>query len=249
MESTVVPTGQEAHDEHGRSRRFFVLPVSPGVRRWWCTSRNRPSRAADRPDRLRGKAEDAFHVVVPSTPRCGPSGQPTEPGWGAERIADAWFVPMFRREPLRRAGATCSGANRLPTVAALCDELVKEQSTRERLTFGSNLGVSYAVEISIRPQTPCGSPTRRWVSPPGSSVTTCGAQDITQARRKGVTPNVAVAVSVFPNELYQALHQLDRAPSRTSSTTTSSTAAATSPPGKSRHCSLKSCAPASGRVA
>jgi hypothetical protein len=27
MESTVVPTGQEAHDEHGRSRRFFVLPV------------------------------------------------------------------------------------------------------------------------------------------------------------------------------------------------------------------------------
>ncbi|HYG48647.1 MAG TPA: epoxide hydrolase [Allosphingosinicella sp.] len=43
-----------------------------------------------------GRAEDAFHVVIPSLPGYGFSSRPTETGWGAERIARAWDVLMKR---------------------------------------------------------------------------------------------------------------------------------------------------------
>jgi epoxide hydrolase len=39
---------------------------------------------------------DDYHVVVPSLPGFGFSGHPTEPGWGAGRIATAW-VELMRR--------------------------------------------------------------------------------------------------------------------------------------------------------
>jgi pimeloyl-ACP methyl ester carboxylesterase len=43
-----------------------------------------------------GSAEDAFHVVCPSLPGYGFSDKPAEPGWGVERIADAWVRLMER---------------------------------------------------------------------------------------------------------------------------------------------------------
>lgn len=43
-----------------------------------------------------GKAEDAFHVIVPSLPGYGFSGKPVEPGWGVERIGRAWAELMGR---------------------------------------------------------------------------------------------------------------------------------------------------------
>jgi pimeloyl-ACP methyl ester carboxylesterase len=43
-----------------------------------------------------GKAEDAFHVVIPSLPGFGFSDKPTEPGWGLPRIANAWAELMAR---------------------------------------------------------------------------------------------------------------------------------------------------------
>lgn len=43
-----------------------------------------------------GRAEDAFHVVVPSLPGYGYSGKPNEPGWGVERIGRAWAELMRR---------------------------------------------------------------------------------------------------------------------------------------------------------
>jgi len=43
-----------------------------------------------------GKAEEAFHVVIPSLPGFGFSDKPTQPGWGLPRIADAWAVIMQR---------------------------------------------------------------------------------------------------------------------------------------------------------
>jgi pimeloyl-ACP methyl ester carboxylesterase len=43
-----------------------------------------------------GKAEDAFHVVVPSLPGYGFSDKPAERGWGLPRIAKAWAVLMKR---------------------------------------------------------------------------------------------------------------------------------------------------------
>src|SRR5213083_2473947 len=43
-----------------------------------------------------GSAEDAFHLVLPSIPGYGFSGEPTELGWGPGRVAQAWAVLMQR---------------------------------------------------------------------------------------------------------------------------------------------------------
>ena len=41
-------------------------------------------------------SDPAFHVVAPSLPGFGFSDKPAEPGWGVERIADAWAELMSR---------------------------------------------------------------------------------------------------------------------------------------------------------
>ncbi|EXU63553.1 epoxide hydrolase [Streptomyces sp. PRh5] len=43
-----------------------------------------------------GSPADGFHVVCPTLPGFGFSGKPSGPGWGAERIADAWNRLMNR---------------------------------------------------------------------------------------------------------------------------------------------------------
>jgi pimeloyl-ACP methyl ester carboxylesterase len=46
------------------------------------------------PTKHGGKAEDAFHLVIPSIPGFGFSGKPSRPGWGSDRIGRAWAVLM-----------------------------------------------------------------------------------------------------------------------------------------------------------
>ena len=43
-----------------------------------------------------GRAEDAFDLVLPSMPGYGFSGQPTDAGWGPDRIARTWAALMSR---------------------------------------------------------------------------------------------------------------------------------------------------------
>jgi pimeloyl-ACP methyl ester carboxylesterase len=43
-----------------------------------------------------GKTEDAFHLVLPSLPGYGFSGEPTEVGWYTGRVAQAWAELMHR---------------------------------------------------------------------------------------------------------------------------------------------------------
>lgn len=43
-----------------------------------------------------GRAEDAFHLVIPSLPGYGFSGKPIAAGWGVDQIARAWAVLMAR---------------------------------------------------------------------------------------------------------------------------------------------------------
>jgi pimeloyl-ACP methyl ester carboxylesterase len=43
-----------------------------------------------------GQAEDAFHLVLPSLPGYGFSGEPTELGWNVGRVAQAWAELMHR---------------------------------------------------------------------------------------------------------------------------------------------------------
>jgi epoxide hydrolase len=48
------------------------------------------------PTRHGGRAQDAFHVVIPSLPGFGFSDKPSEKGWDATRVALAWAVLMQR---------------------------------------------------------------------------------------------------------------------------------------------------------
>jgi pimeloyl-ACP methyl ester carboxylesterase len=56
------------------------------------------------PEKFGGKAEDAFHVVVPSLPGFGFSGKPTEPGWSSSRMAEV-FAKLMAQLGYTRYGA------------------------------------------------------------------------------------------------------------------------------------------------
>jgi pimeloyl-ACP methyl ester carboxylesterase len=124
-----------------------------------------------------GTAEDAFHLVLPSLPGYGFSGEPAELGWNAGRVAQAWAELMQRLGYTRYVaqggdvGALVTDAmgrqaveglvgyhlNLLPAVLAIGDQLPKE-SEQERAaaeavaTFKQD-GFGYFLEMATRPQT------------------------------------------------------------------------------------------------
>ena len=124
-----------------------------------------------------GRAEDAFHLVLPSLPGYGFSGEPTELGWESGRIARAWAELMDRLGYTRYAaqggdvGAAVTDAmgrqapegllgihiNLLIAAVGLTDQLPAE-SEQERAahaavkTFTTD-GFGYFLEQSTRPQT------------------------------------------------------------------------------------------------
>ena len=77
----------DLHFYHVRSRHPAALPLL--LTHGW------PGSVAEFAKVLGPLAED-FHVVVPSLPGFGFSGKPTAPGWGVQRIADAWCALMSR---------------------------------------------------------------------------------------------------------------------------------------------------------
>ena len=54
------------------------------------SSCSRPFGPLTDPTAHGGGAEDAFHLVLPSLPGYGFSGEPTELGWNVGRIGQAW---------------------------------------------------------------------------------------------------------------------------------------------------------------
>jgi len=124
-----------------------------------------------------GKAEDAFHLVLPSLPGYGFSGQPTELGWENGPIAQAWAKLMDRLGYTRYVaqggdvGAAVTDAmgrqgpdglvgihvNLLATALGIVD-LLPAESEQERAahaalkTFTTD-GFGYFLEQSTRPQT------------------------------------------------------------------------------------------------
>jgi pimeloyl-ACP methyl ester carboxylesterase len=124
-----------------------------------------------------GSAEDAFHLVLPSLPGYGFSGEPAELGWENGRIATAWAELMGRLGYTRfvaqggDVGAAVTDAmgriapegllgihvNLLALAIALKDHLPKE-SEEERTaldalnTFTTD-GFGYFLEQTTRPQT------------------------------------------------------------------------------------------------
>ena len=122
-----------------------------------------------------GDAEDAFHLVLPSLPGYGFSGEPVEIGWDLARTAQAWAELMRRLGYTRYvaqggdvgAGVTDAMARQAPAglvgihtnllVPALngpmptnTDE--ERAASGQIATFGQS-GNGYFVEMATRPQT------------------------------------------------------------------------------------------------
>jgi pimeloyl-ACP methyl ester carboxylesterase len=89
--------GLDIHFIHVRSEHEDALPLV--VNHGWPGSIIEQLKIVDRltnPTAHGGRAEDAFHVVIPSMPGYGFSGKPTHTGWGPERMGRAWAELMTR---------------------------------------------------------------------------------------------------------------------------------------------------------
>ncbi|WP_329294608.1 epoxide hydrolase family protein [Streptomyces sp. NBC_01455] len=89
--------GLDIHFIHVRSRHANALPMI--LTHGWPGSILEFLKVIDplsNPTAHGGRAEDAFHLVIPSIPGYGFSERPTSTGWGPDRIARAWAVLMER---------------------------------------------------------------------------------------------------------------------------------------------------------
>jgi pimeloyl-ACP methyl ester carboxylesterase len=89
--------GLDIHFIHVRSKHENALPLI--ITHGWPGSVIEQLKVIDpltNPAAHGGKAEDAFHVVIPSLPGYGFSGKPTAPGWNPVSIAKAWATLMQR---------------------------------------------------------------------------------------------------------------------------------------------------------
>ncbi|MEU8019009.1 epoxide hydrolase family protein [Micromonospora parva] len=124
-----------------------------------------------------GTPEDAFHLVLPSLPGYGFSGEPTEPGWNSARMAQAWAKLMDRLGYPRYVaqggdvGAAVTDAmgrqgpegllgihvNLLAGAVGIKDKLPanseQERAALDALKLFSMDGFGYFLEQSTRPQT------------------------------------------------------------------------------------------------
>jgi pimeloyl-ACP methyl ester carboxylesterase len=122
-----------------------------------------------------GRAEDAFHLVLPSLPGYGFSGEPAELGWNVGRVAQAWAELMHRLGYTRYVaqggdvGAAVTDAmgrqapegllgihmNLLVTVLAGPQPAESEEeraAAKQEATFRES-GFGYFLEMATRPQT------------------------------------------------------------------------------------------------
>jgi pimeloyl-ACP methyl ester carboxylesterase len=122
-----------------------------------------------------GRAEDAFDLVLPSLPGYGFSAEPTEVGWNAGRVAQAWAELMHRLGYTRYVaqggdvGAAVTDAmgrqapegllgihmNLLVTVLAGPQPADSEQerAAADQLATFKESGFGYFLEMATRPQT------------------------------------------------------------------------------------------------
>jgi pimeloyl-ACP methyl ester carboxylesterase len=124
-----------------------------------------------------GTADDAFHLVLPSIPGYGFSGEPTEIGWYSGRVAQAWAELMQRLGYSRYvaqggdqgAAVTDDMAHQGPEgligvhmnllrsalgdVSSLPAESDQERSALAQIATFRQSGFGYFLEQSTRPQT------------------------------------------------------------------------------------------------
>jgi pimeloyl-ACP methyl ester carboxylesterase len=124
-----------------------------------------------------GDAKDAFHLVMPSLPGYGFSGEPAEIGWDSARIASAWAELMnllgYTRYVAQGGdvGAAVTDAmsrqapegllgvhiNLLVAALGIPDQLPaeteQERAAHDQVKTFSTDGFAYFLEMSTRPQT------------------------------------------------------------------------------------------------
>jgi pimeloyl-ACP methyl ester carboxylesterase len=124
-----------------------------------------------------GTAGDAFHLVLPSLPGYGFSGEPTEIGWYTGRVAQAWAELMHRLGYTRYvaqggdqgAAVTDDMAHQAPeglvgvhmnllrtalgSVTGLPAESEQERAALDAVATFRSSGFGYFLEQSTRPQT------------------------------------------------------------------------------------------------
>jgi pimeloyl-ACP methyl ester carboxylesterase len=127
------------------------------------------------PTAHRGSAQDAFHLVLPSLPGYGFSGEPVEVGWGLGRTALAWAELMHRLGYTRYvaqggdvgAGVTDAMGRQEPEgliglhtnllVPALSGAMptstAQERAAAAQIATFRQSGNGYFVEMATRPQT------------------------------------------------------------------------------------------------
>jgi pimeloyl-ACP methyl ester carboxylesterase len=89
--------GLDIQFTHVRSRHRKALPLI--MTHGWPGSPLELLKVIDpltNPTAHGGRAEDAFHLVLPTYPGYGFSGKPTGPGWGPDHVARAWDQLMQR---------------------------------------------------------------------------------------------------------------------------------------------------------
>lgn len=174
---TTLIDGIEIHFVHRRSPRADALPLV--ISHGWPGSIVEFHKVIDAladPASHGGRAEDAFHVVVPSLPGYGFSGKPAGTGTSAERIGRMWGQLMERLGYDRYVaqggdwgsiitqsmGQTetshCAGIHiTMPIVTpdpATMDQLTpREQSALEAMTYYNQWDSGYSKQQSTRPQT------------------------------------------------------------------------------------------------
>jgi pimeloyl-ACP methyl ester carboxylesterase len=124
-----------------------------------------------------GDAKDAFHLVMPSLPGYGFSGEPAEIGWDSARIASAWAELMNRLGYTRYVaqggdvGAAVTDAmsrqapdgllgvhiNLLVAALGIPDQLPaeteQERAAHDQVKTFTTDGFAYFLQMSTRPQT------------------------------------------------------------------------------------------------
>ncbi|MHA6686832.1 epoxide hydrolase family protein [Mesorhizobium sp. A556] len=113
--------GLDIHFIHVRSKHPDALPLL--ITHGWPGSVLELLKVIDPltdPTAHGGKAEDAFDVIIPSMPGYGFSEQPTEAGWGPDRMGLAWDVLM------RRLGYERYVAQGGDWGSVVCDRMAKQ---------------------------------------------------------------------------------------------------------------------------
>jgi pimeloyl-ACP methyl ester carboxylesterase len=144
--------GLDIHFIHVRSKHENALPII--VTHGWPYSIIALLKIIEpliNPVAYGGKAEDAFHVVMPSLPGFGFSGKPVTTGWGPSRIAYAWATLMKR---LGYGKFLAQGGD----WGAIITDMLAAQSPNDLLGIHTNMANAVPAEIELAAYTGAPAP-------------------------------------------------------------------------------------------